>query len=139
MSQQSAHVMPGFRCRDAAREVDWLCDAFGFERHLVVPDEKGGVVHAQLRFRNGLVMLGPAGDAEFDQWVKPPDTNAGVNTQSIYVLVDDVDKHCERARSAGAEILVEPMDPEYGGRMYTCRDPEGQIWSFGTYDPLAQS
>ena len=52
------------------------------------------------------------------------------------MVVDDVDAHCARARGAGAEILVEPFDPEYGGRMYTCRDPEGHVWSFGSYDPL---
>ena len=138
MPETALTVIPGYRCRDAARTVDWLCEAFGFERHFVAPGPDGGVVHAQLRFGNGMVMVGPAGDDEFDQWVKPASATGGINTQSIYVIVDDVDKHCERARAAGAEILVEPMNPDYGGRMYTCRDPEGQVWSFGTYDPLAR-
>jgi uncharacterized glyoxalase superfamily protein PhnB len=138
MSEPSVSVVPGLRYRDAATAVDFLCRAFGFDRHLVVPGESGGVVHAQLRHGNGLVMLGDAGDAEFDQWVKPPAAIGGVGNQSVYVIVDDVDAHCEKARAAGAEILMEPHDPDYGGRLYSCRDPEGHVWSFGSYDPLAE-
>jgi uncharacterized glyoxalase superfamily protein PhnB len=59
----------------------------------------------------------------------------GGHTQLVYVYVDDVDAHCERARAAGAEILREPEDQDYGARDYTARDPEGHIWSFGNYRP----
>ena len=135
--RDSVQVIPTLRYRDGAAAVDWLCRAFGFERHLVVPGEDGGVVHAQLGFGTGMIMLGSARDEEFDRWVKPPASVGGIGTQSVYAIVDDVDKHCERARAAGAEILMEPADQDYGGRLYSCRDPEGHVWSFGSYDPLA--
>jgi uncharacterized glyoxalase superfamily protein PhnB len=61
---------------------------------------------------------------------------AGGSTASLYVIVDDVDAHCARARAAGAEILIEPADQSYGGRDYSCRDLDGHLWSFGTYDPF---
>ena len=62
---------------------------------------------------------------------------AGGNTQAPYIVIDDVDAHAERARAAGAEIIVEPEDQDYGGRVYSARDPEGYVWSFGSYDPWA--
>jgi uncharacterized glyoxalase superfamily protein PhnB len=55
----------------------------------------------------------------------------------IHVVVKDVDAHYAQAVAAGAEILAEPSDPEYGGRFYSCRDLEGNVWSFGSYDPMA--
>jgi uncharacterized glyoxalase superfamily protein PhnB len=60
-------------------------------------------------------------------------------TQGIYIVVDDCDAHCDRARKSGALILRDPLDEDYGGRGYTCRDLEGHVWSFGTYDPWAAS
>ena len=58
-------------------------------------------------------------------------------TQSAYVLVDDCDRHHARAVSAGADVVKPPEDQDYGGRLYICRDLEGHVWSFGTYDPWA--
>jgi uncharacterized glyoxalase superfamily protein PhnB len=130
-------VIPTFRYRDAVTAIEWLCKAFGFEKHLVVPGENGGIAHAQLRFGNGMIMLGSAGDGHFDAYQKPPADVGGVGTSSPYVIVADADAHYARARAAGAEILLELEDAGYGGRGYSCRDPEGQVWSFGTYDPWA--
>ena len=127
-------VIPGMRYRDAARMIDWLCTAFGFERHLVVPGERGAIAHAQLKFGSGMIMLGSPRDDEFGRLVKPA-KDVGVVTQSAYVVVPDADAHYARATAAGAEILIDIKDEDYGGRGYTCRDPEGQIWSFGTFDP----
>ncbi|MDE2640756.1 MAG: VOC family protein, partial [Chloroflexota bacterium] len=62
---------------------------------------------------------------------------AGALTSSPYVIVPDVDAHCARARAAGAEVVMEPADQDYGGRLYAARDPEGQLWNFGSYDPWA--
>ena len=126
-------VMPTLRCRDAAAMVEWLVRVFGFEERLVVPGEDGTVVHAQLTFGNGLVMLGQAAESEWDELVRP-----GAGGQSVYVLVPDVDAHCAHARAAGAEVVVEPADQEYGGRFWAGRDPEGQVWGFGSYDPFAE-
>ncbi len=134
-----ANVIPTLRYRDAPAAVEWLCAAFGFEPMLVVPGEDGTVAHAQLCFGNGMVMLGSAGDDEYGQLVKPPGAAGGVCTQGAYVVVEDADAHRDQAASAGAEILREVTDEDYGGRGYTCRDPEGHVWSFGTYDPWADA
>ena len=134
-------VIPSLRYADAPKAIDWLCDAFGFERHLVVPDEGGTIAHAQLRFGNGMLMLGSGGNHEgpFDKLVRPPASREQVRPSSVYVIVDDPDAHCTRARAAGAEIIMEPEDADYGGRGYTCVDLEGNVWTFGSYDPFAES
>jgi uncharacterized glyoxalase superfamily protein PhnB len=72
---------------------------------------------------------------EFGRWVTPPRDTGGVGTQSAYVIVEDADAHYARAKAAGAEIVMEVEDQDYGGRLYSCLDPEGHLWSFGTYDP----
>ena len=128
-------VMPVLVYPQVRPAVDWLCNAFGFEKHLVVPGENGTVAHAQLSFGNGMIMLGSAREDEFGRWVKPPRETGGVGTQSPYVIVEDADAHYARAKAAGAEIVMEVEDQDYGGRLYACRDPEGHLWSFGTYDP----
>jgi uncharacterized glyoxalase superfamily protein PhnB len=128
-------VIPAMRYRDANAAIEWLCKAFGFEKHLVVPGENGTVAHAQLTFGNGMIMLGSAREDEFGRWVKPPRETGGIGTQSAYVIVEDADAHYARAKAAGAEIVMEVEDQDYGGRLYSCLDPEGHLWSFGTYDP----
>ena len=97
------------------------------------------IAHAQLTFGRGMVMLGSSGThgGGFDELVKAPGEVGGVGTQSVYVIVDDADAHLARARAAGAEIVLDIEDKDYGGRGYTCRDLEGHVWSFGTYDPWA--
>jgi uncharacterized glyoxalase superfamily protein PhnB len=134
-------VVPSLRYVDAAKAIDWLCRAFGFERHLVVPGEGGAIVHAQLRYGRGMIMLGSSGahGGGFDELVKAPAEVGGIRTQSAYVIVEDADAHLARARAAGAEIVLDIEDKDYGGRGYTCRDLEGHVWSFGTYDPWAKS
>jgi uncharacterized glyoxalase superfamily protein PhnB len=128
-------VIPAMRYRDANAAIEWLCKAFGFEKHLVVPGENGTVAHAQLSFGNGMIMLGSAREDEFGQWVKPPRETGGIGTQNVYIIVENADAHYVRAKAAGAEIVMEVEDQDYGGRLYACRDPEGHLWSFGTYDP----
>ena len=137
----TTNLIPSLRYADAAKAIDWLCDAFGFERHLVVPGENGAIVHAQLSFGRGTLMLGSGGqhDRPFDRFVQPPKNRDEVRPGSLYGIVDDADAHCTRARAAGAEILDEPRDEDYGGRGYTCRDLEGNVWTFGSYDPYAET
>jgi len=136
----TATVIPGLRYHDAAAAIEWLCRAFGFERELVVPGEGGTIAHAQLRFGNGMIMLGSAGKhgGGYDELVKTP-RETGVATQGIYVIVQDPDAHYRDAVAAGAEIVLDLVDQDYGGRGYTCRDPEGNVWSFGDYDPWAKA
>lgn len=129
-----ASIIPTMRYEDAPKMIDWLCNAFGFARHLVVEDGDGGIAHAQLTRGNGMIMLGTARDDAFGALQSTARTLGGVS-QSPYIIVDDVDAVCERARNAGAEITMEPKDEDYGGRVFSCRDPEGQLWNFGSYDP----
>ena len=135
----TATIIPGLRYQDAPKAIDWLCRAFGFAKHLVVPGEGGTIAHAQLTYGRGMVMLGSAGKhgGGYDELVKTPAELGGIGTQGAYVIVDDADAHLARARAAGAEILLDIEDKDYGGRGYTCRDLEGHVWSFGTYDPWA--
>ena len=133
------NVIPTLRYRDAPAAIDWLCDAFGFERHLVVPGEGDTIAHAQLTCGNGMIMLGSAGDDDFGRLQKTPADVGGVGTQSPYIIVPDADAHYERAKAAGAAIVYDIRDEDYGGRGYSCRDPEGHLWNFGTYDPWAES
>jgi uncharacterized glyoxalase superfamily protein PhnB len=128
-------IIPGMRYRNAPAAIEWLCKAFGFEKYLVVPGENNTIAHAQLTFGNGMIMLGSIKDNEFNRLMKQPDEIGGAETQSAYVVVPDADAHYARAKAAGAEILRDVKDESYGGRGYACRDLEGHIWSFGTYNP----
>ncbi|HEY4263826.1 MAG TPA: VOC family protein [Micropepsaceae bacterium] len=126
------------RYHDANAAIEFLCDAFGFSRHLVVPGPGNTVAHAQLSFGNGMIMLGShPHEGEFGKWIQPPQAPAMVNTHSVYVVVADVDAHHARAQACGANIIRPLTDQDYGGRDYSARDPEGYVWSFGTYDPWA--
>ena len=135
--QTRANVIPTMRYHDAAAAIEWLCQAFGFEKHLVVPGENGSIAHAQLTFGNGMIMLGSARDDAFGKLVRPPRDLQGIGTQSPYIVVEDADVHYDGAVAAGAAIVIDIKDEDYGGRGYSCRDPEGHIWNFGTYDPWA--
>jgi len=127
-------IIPAMRYRNAPAAIDWLCRAFGFEQHLVVPGPDGSIAHAQLTFGNGMIMLGSARDDEFGRLMAVPPRRGPV-TQSPYVIVADADAHYARAKAAGAEIVMDITDEDYGGRGYSARDPEGHLWNFGTYDP----
>jgi uncharacterized glyoxalase superfamily protein PhnB len=126
------------RYRNAPAAIEWLCQAFGFEKHLVVPGENGTIVHAQLTFGSGMLMLGCFRDNDFAKLVKQPDQLEGFETQCPYVVVKDADAHYARAVAAGAKIVHEIEDASYGGRGYSCYDLEGHLWSFGSYDPWAK-
>jgi uncharacterized glyoxalase superfamily protein PhnB len=117
---------------DAAAAIEWLEKAFGFVTRLKVEDGAGGVVHSELELDSGgLVMVASPREG----WASPRSVG-GANTQSLFVYVDDVDAHCARARAAGARILTEPSNRDYGAdawedRTYEAMDPEGHRWWFG--------
>lgn len=133
----AASVIPTMRYIDARAAIEWLCKAFGFEERLVVPGDNGTIVHAQLVFGNGMIMVGSARGDDFGKLQKPPSELGGVGSQSSYIIVEDADKHYARAVEAGAEVVMKIKDQDFGGRGYSCRDPEGHLWNFGTYDPWA--
>ena len=127
MSDQT--IFPALRYRDARAAIDWLGRAFGFEPRMVVDGEGGAVAHAELVLGRAMIMLGSV--REDNEHMPPP---GGAAT---YVVVEDPAAVHERARGAGAEIVRELNDTDYGSREFSARDPEGNHWSFGTYQPWA--
>ena len=132
-----ATVIPCLRYRDASAAIEWLCSTFGFNKQAVYPNSDGTIAHAQLTFGNGMIMLGSAVEkaTEWGKLIKQPDQIGGAETQSAYLIVADADVLYARAKAAGAEIVIDIKDEDYGGRGFSCRDIEGHLWSFGTYDP----
>ena len=131
-------VIPTIRYQDCKKTIEWLCATFGFEKHLIVPSESGGITHAQLVCGAAMIMLGDGHRDDDDPYGKlnsSPLELDGQNTAGIYMVVEDVDAHYAKARAAGAEIFSDIADQAYGGRGYGCKDLEGHLWSFGSYDP----
>lgn len=126
------NIFAGFRYKNAPEAIEWLENVFGFERQSVVPGEDGKIAHAELKLGNGLIMLGSA------PAMADPDNPWDSVKQGIYVRVDDIDAHYQHTRDAGADIVIPLRETEYGSREYAARDPDGNLWSFGTYDPLAE-
>jgi uncharacterized glyoxalase superfamily protein PhnB len=134
-------VIPTLRYRDALAAIDWLCRNFGFEKHMVVlGDDKRTVHHAQLTLGGGMLMLGSAdNDSDFGKYIRQPDEVGGFETQSPYLVVRDADAVYAKVKADGGEIVMDIHDEDYGGRGFSCRDPEGRLWYLGTYDPWADS
>ena len=134
--QTKSTVIPGLRYRNAPAAIDWLCNVLGFEKQLVVPgDTSDSVLHAQLKLGGGMIMLGSVNDNDFGRLMTQPEEIGGKETQCSYVLVEDADVVYERVKASGVDIVMPIKDEEYGGRAFTCRDPEGHIWAVGTYNP----
>ncbi|MFC3712750.1 VOC family protein [Sphingoaurantiacus capsulatus] len=135
-------LIPCLRYKDAPAAIDFLCDAFGFERHMVFTDEQDPslVHHAQLLLDGNMIMLGsdrPGDTRDLYRW-KTPDEAGGI-TMCVCAVIDDPDAHAARAKAAGARIVRGPYDNEgYPGRAYDALDTEGNVWNFGSYDPFAE-
>ncbi len=121
------------RYRDALSAIKWLCSVLGFKEHVVFQD-KGIVHHAELTFGNGMIMIGTLRDGPFDKLIKIPVDIENINTQSAYIYTDKLDAHYAHAKNSGAEIVL-PLKKDPHGSGYTCRDPEGYLWSFGDFNP----
>lgn len=121
-------VIPTLRYKDARAAIDFLESAFGFDGKIHHENEDGTIAHAELTYGRGMVMIGSAGtgDPQFD-----------TRQSSLYVVVADPDAAYGRAKASGAEITREIEDMDYGSREFSARDLEGNLWSFGTYDPNA--
>jgi uncharacterized glyoxalase superfamily protein PhnB len=134
-------LIPCLRYEDAPAAIDFLCRAFGFERHVIYADPADPTIihHAQLMLNGSMVMLSSARNdpgADIYRWRTPK--QAGGVTVCVCAIIDDPDAHYARAKAEGADIVTEPHDNEgYPGRSYNVRDPEGNDWDFGTYDPWA--
>ncbi|MDB5396845.1 MAG: glyoxalase [Rhodospirillales bacterium] len=123
-------IIPALFYDDAAAALVWLETAFGFETRLCITDESGKVMHSEMSFADGRIMVGPTG---WSDWAKSPKSLGGANSANLHVGVDDVDAHCAHARASGAVIVQEPADQFYGDRTYRARDPEGHYWTFGQH------
>jgi len=131
-------ISSGVYYRDAAKAIPWLCEAFGFSVRLKVEGDGGSIVHSELEYGEGVVMVGQeeaeGGTPRFGRRRCSPLT-AGANTQGLMVYVDDVDAHCAQARARGATIVAEPEVHDYGedywaDRSYGALDCDGHIWWF---------
>ncbi len=110
--------------RDVRAAVDFLCEAFGFERHALHEGGDGELAHVELRYGDDVIM--PA-----------TERHGAPGHAHLYVVVADADAHHDHAKAAGAKITTELRDTDYGSRDYAAEDPDGNRWSFGTYRPLA--
>lgn len=131
----SSTVVPCLRYRDATRMIEWLCSNLGFEKRLVVPGKDKDVGHAELTLGDGMVMIGAEADDDYGQLLTTPQKTGGLQTQTIWIRVDDADRVYSRVVESGADIVRAIDDAPYGGREFACRDPEGHVWNVGTYDP----
>ena len=120
-------ISPYLYYKDVAAALDWLTRAFGFTERMRMPGPDGAIAHAEMEYADGVVMLGCPGAG-----YKNP-KQLGQTTQSLYVYVDEVDKHFEHAKSARAKIVEAPADQFYGDRRYAAEDPEGHVWYFAQH------
>jgi uncharacterized glyoxalase superfamily protein PhnB len=125
-------IYPAVRYRDADAALKFLKDAFGANEHAVHRGDDGAIKHAELRINGEMIMFGQYTEEGF-LGGEPPDPLR--STISLYIVEADPDAHHERALAAGARVVRELEDTPYGSREYSVRDPEGNVWSFGTYDP----
>lgn len=131
-------VIPALRYRDTPAAIEFLCRVIGFEKHLVVPGPDNSIAHAQLALGGGMLMLGSVDNgSEYGTRIRQPDEIGGYETQSAYVVVADADAVLTRAKAEGWTIVIAIKDEDYGGRGFSCLDPEGRLWNVGTYDPWA--
>jgi uncharacterized glyoxalase superfamily protein PhnB len=129
-------VIPGLRYRNAMAMIDWLCQAFGFEKQAVYAGPDGVVMHSQLTFGNGMIMVGSViSGAPVSKLLRQPDEIGGAETQTPYLVVSDIDAIYASAKIAGAKMVIELAEKDHGGKAFSCTDPEGHVWSLGTFDP----
>jgi uncharacterized glyoxalase superfamily protein PhnB len=116
---------------DAPAAIEWLCRVFGFRQRLVVPGPDGSVLHSELSFGSGVIMVS---SARPEQGRLSPLNLAG-SSAAISVYTDDPDSHYAVALAAGAEIVAELKDEKFGARGYMAKDLEGHPWYFASYRP----
>lgn len=119
--------IPSLVYRDNRAALEWLRNAFGFEVSYLLTDSSDHIIHAEMTYGDGVIMVG----GEFAEWTRSPASMGGKNSQRIHVRIDSgIDEHCERARRAGAKIAAPPADQFYGDRTYAAADLDGHWWTF---------
>jgi uncharacterized glyoxalase superfamily protein PhnB len=120
-------IVPALFYKDPRAALAFLQKAFGFEPDMLIEDETGALVHSQMSFGNGKVMVG----TEWSETHRSPASLDGRNSQTTHIYLNEsVDAHCARAEAAGAKILARPETQFYGDRTYRAADPEGHMWTF---------
>ena len=125
MADNAQRISPVLVYDNSEKAIEFLVKAFGFTEHAVHRTPDGAVAHAELSYAGSYVGLSdriPGVQSVFD-----------LGPCAIYVTVDDPDAHHAQAVAAGAEVVYPLTDQDYGSRDYAVRDPEGFVWSFGTY------
>lgn len=131
----ASHIVPLMRYRDVGVASEWLCAVFGFEPHFAAKAPDGAVFYAELQAGQSMIMLGAVGEPSLDAVMREPTNGSQGPTQSCYVVIEDVREHYEHAKGAGAEMVLDLKSDDRGGAGYSCKDPEGHVWNFGSYDP----
>ena len=139
MAMSGSMLIPSLRYKDAHAAIAWLETAFRFVRHAVYDGPEGTVAHAELRFGNGMIMLGSSSNASpHGHLYATPAEIGGRVTSPLYLIMEECEAMYASAKVAGAEIVMELKTMDYGGQAFTVRDPEGYLWSVGQYDPWAE-
>jgi len=133
MTKPNGGIYLSLTYQDAPAAIDWLCRVFGFQKRLVVPGPEGTVMHSELSFGSGVIMVS---SPRPDQGRFSPTTLAGTSI-GISVYSEDPKLHYATAKAAGAKIVAELKEEEYGSLGYMAEDPEGYRWYFATYRPGA--
>ncbi len=136
MQTEAPRIFPTFRCRNASKVIDWLIGTIGFTEHAKFMDGDR-VIHAELGFGSSMIMLGDA-PAELDDYGRIVGHPGAPGGKSIFVAVEEPDALFARVQASGAAIDQPPVDRDYGSREFVCRDPDGNVWCFGTYWPKAE-
>ncbi|MBL3568836.1 glyoxalase [Rhodovulum sp. BSW8] len=131
-------IIPATRYRDPEAALLFLVGVLGLEEQAVYRDDEGNLIHAELRLGDGLMMFGPAGRGGLDPHLADPGEIGGRETTTIYAVVPDATDLHGRAVEAGARIVMPLAEQSHGGTSFSVADPEGHIWTFGTYNPLAR-
>jgi uncharacterized glyoxalase superfamily protein PhnB len=125
-------IYAAIRYQDPDKAVSWLCTAFGFTEQSVSRTPEGEFQHGELRLGDSVVMISGPREAG---WLGGAAADPLASPVSLYAAVDDPKSHFEKAKAAGATIVLELQHMDYGSDEYSARDPEGNLWSFGTYKP----
>ncbi len=133
--KSASYLVPLMRYRDVGVATEWLCAAFGFVPHFAAKAPDGSVFYAELRLGDSMIMLGAVGEPNLDAVMRLPKDDEIAQTQGCYVVVEDVDTHYAQATRWGAALVLDIRSDDMGGRGYSCRDLEGHLWNFGSYDP----
>lgn len=135
-----SRFIPCLAYKDAEMAIRWLCDAFGFEEKAVHRSDDGKVIHSELVYKGNMIMVGSSDSGTpYSKLITHPSETGGLETQSPYVVIDheDIDAHYQKAKDNGAKIIFDLTERDYEGKDYTCYDPGGHLWTFGSYDPFS--